>query len=183
VPERKLDIASKQFLKFFQNAFNKETPYSIPIIQASTTSIMLPYLTHFQHDGKLIEYKGIQKDLALIKYCSSGFIDQNNMYHHVISDVYNKIRLTERKIPNIPFKYWAVVFVTNDKALGMKQATSWLEKLKGNKCTSSIFLLPDEYSTVHNKHKSAGELLAVDLKKRFVKATKKGWFFDFTNQT
>ena len=179
VPERKLTDVSKEFLKYFENAFNKKTVCTIKILQVSTKSIILTNATHFQHDGNFVEHKGHFKDLALIKYCSSGFIDQNNQHHHVILDTYKTSNDLGLDIPDIPLQYWAVVFVTNDKGIGMKKATDWLRELKHSMCWATPLYVPDKYATAEHKNKYAGEKLAVDLRQRFVTSSGNGWFFDF----
>lgn len=180
LPQKKLKEESKQFQKFFKKAFNHKFDFELPFVHISTPSIMFSDLISFEHEGELIEYKGKNKDLALIKYCSSGITDQTGLTRHVIVDAQNKSLEEKSCFPVAPLENWAVLFITSDNGSGMNKATKYLSESKQSLCIVTPMLIPPQYSVARHKSKYAGEFLAVDLRQRFKGCTDEGWLIDLT---
>lgn len=181
VPLKNLNEVSKQFMNAFHNAFNHELKFELPIVHVSTPSIMFPKLNKFEHDGRFIDYKDNNKDLALIKYCSSGIADDKGHFYHAILDAYKSAIINGMKFPAHSLEKWGVIFITKDEAYGMDNAKKWLQETDKSQCLVATLHVPNEYAVTQHKNKFAGELLAVDLRKRFKDSTETGWLVDIAS--
>ena len=181
VPLKNLNEVSKQFMNAFNNAFNQKIMFELPIVHISTPSKMFPELNKFEHDGRFIDYKGDNKDLALIKYCSSGVTDEEGQFYHVILDAFKSATINGIDFPINSIEHWGVIFITKDEAYGMDYAKKWLQETNKSQCLVAPLHVPNNYAVAQHKNKFAGELLAVDLRKRFKGNTDKGWLIDISN--
>lgn len=179
MPLKKLEESTNQFKKSFFNAFKHEPEFALPFIHLSTSSIMFPSLSFFKHDSKYVEYKGVNKDLAIVKYCSGGLEDMTGKKHHIISDTLNNPDFDEKKLwENIPAPVnWAIFFITSDKGRGMQSA---LKALPQNKsiCFFAHLEIPQEYSTSQHKNKFAGDRAGVSFNSVYNGSTESSWLIE-----
>jgi len=128
-------------------------------------------LTSFWHEGKFIPYpktKHPNKDLAIVKYCTIGVVDQNEYYHSIFLDARWNI------YPTCDFyldKYVLLVFITSDKGSGMKRALNWYtEYQRKGLPVSSVFTC---FTIGHSKSNIKGDARLKDISYGLGKALSK----------
>lgn len=132
-------------------------------------------VSHFYHDGAFIAYEKGNKDLAIVKYASTGLIDQERRFHFILNDL--KILRQRYGDPRIVSDDASlIVFITSDSGKGMERALRTVfedkEKLRTNFASLIIEKMGSERMEVH------GTLIGQELKKRFVKTENNALFLD-----
>lgn len=91
---RRLGVLSPVFNRAFFEAFPESTQATITTILLATNSPILNSagleVSTFFHQGQFIPHTGANKDLALVKYCSTGFLDQDERYRFLLDDLRSK---------------------------------------------------------------------------------------------
>jgi hypothetical protein len=80
---------SNDFWKGYLSSFPEanKTAESPTIIATSSPIFQQSKVKSFLHENKLIPYEGANKDLAIAKFCASGFLDQNEVFHSLVDDM------------------------------------------------------------------------------------------------
>lgn len=175
VSNRHLDDTAYRFRKRLSTVLTDAAKIPVPLHIVATKSPLLPVNLRFKHNGESVAYEGIDKDLAVIKYCSCGVRDENDGYYHVLQCLQHVAKPEQGRPAEIPLENWLVVFVTTDFGYGMKQALNWLAS-----CSSSMsWVVP--ISVPKNSAKDRGwveiaaEILGADINRRFSHCTLDGW--------
>lgn len=122
----------------------------------------------FIHEGRQVPHTGKSKDLAILKFCSSGFLDQDERYRFALNDL-RELRLTSGQPPMRADSAAAVVFITSDWGAGMNEALDYVKsKSRANRTNFFAIRLKKEVASGNRRVGNAGFTLGSELKKRFV---------------
>ena len=161
---------SKQFWAGYLHVFPeaKNTAESPALMVTKSPIFNLSKVQSFFHKGAMIPYKGANKDIAIAKFCTSGFIDQNEKYHFLIDD-FRAMRHMERATPMHGNDAVIVAFITSDSASGMQRALTYAMSNHNPQRTNFVCLRTAKHlSTGDQRMANAGYLLGKELKQRFV---------------
>ena len=126
--KRRVAQASEAFYKYYANAFpeGKETPESPMIVPTSSPIISEHNVQSFYHDGGFVPFEGKYKDIALVKYCSTGFFDSNEKFHFLVDELRN-MRHNRGDPPMLANDSVLNIFITSDWASGMNEALGYIQ--------------------------------------------------------
>ena len=79
----------------------------------------------FLHNGKFVPFEGKNKDLGIVKYCSGGFVDQDERCCFLLDDLRNS-RFENGHPPLVADRAVLVIFVTSDRKGGMREALDYV---------------------------------------------------------
>jgi hypothetical protein len=161
---------SKKFWAGYLRAFpeGRYTAESPALMVTKSPIFNLNKVQGFFHRGAMIPHKGENKDLAIAKFCTSGFIDQDEKYHFVIDD-FRAMRHLERDHPMHANDAVLVAFITSDRASGMQKALTYVMSDQNPQRTNFVSLrTAKQLSTGDERMANAGYLLGKELKLRFV---------------
>lgn len=159
---RKLLANVNTFEKYIRQQTNLPSTFPIYFLRPETTIWQFgDNLTSFWHEGKFIPYpktKHPNKDLAIIKYCTIGFVDQNEYYHSIFLDA------TWNMYPRCSFyldRHVLVVFITSDKGPGMKKAMDWYREYVSRGLPNNPVFVP--FTIDHSKSNIKGDARIKDI--------------------
>jgi len=161
---------SKVFFKYYASAFpdGAKTAESPHVITTSSKIICDKRMTSFLHGGEFVPFQGENKDLAIVKFCTTGVVDQNEEFHYILDDV-RYLRHSKNDPALGANNSVLTVFITSDKARGMSSALDHVFKGETKMRSSFMsFQVPKLSGKKHERIKFAGNMLGVELKKRFV---------------
>lgn len=175
-PKSSKELSSK-FWRAYLHAFPEGIEsYESPTI-ITTKSIMFTKnkVSHFYHDGAFIAYRKENKDLAIVKYASTGLIDQKRRLHFILNDL-NILRQRNGHPPLVSDDASLVIFITSDRGKGMERTLRTIferkEELKTNFASLIIKKMGSERMEAH------GTLIGQELQKMFVKSENKALHLD-----
>lgn len=168
VSPKHLGRLSKIFFKHYVAAFPEGamTPES-PMIMGTKSPILAHLeLTSFLHERGFVPYEGENKDLALVKYCSLGLVDQDDRYHFLLDDIRND-RYRRGEPPLLADQAVLVVFITSDQAPGMTKAIEFAQGavLKTNFSSLRVPKLP---SPNDERIAFVGDVVGLELRRCFL---------------
>ncbi len=122
-------------------------------------------LTHFEHKGQFLKYEKKNKDLAIVKYASTGLVDQNNRYRFLLDDL-RSLRKKNGHPPILSDDACLVLFITSDNGNGMTEAL--------RTTIDDSHELRTNFSAIQmekgaERMERAGIIVGQELKKRYVK--------------
>lgn len=132
-------------------------------------------LTHFRHGDRLLPYEKENKDLAIVKYAAMGLVDQDGRFRFILDDL-RTLRQKNGHPPIVSDDACLVIFITSDKANGMKMALRTTFESKHELRTNFAALQVEQAG--QERMELAGSLIGQELKKRFVKAEGKALLLD-----
>lgn len=162
---------SELFWGGYLSAFpeGKGTAESPAVIVTKSPLFDLSRVKSFFHEGSMIPYTGKNKDLAIAKFCTSGFIDQDEKSHFIIDDL-RTMRFRNGDPPMHADDSVLVAFITSDRASGMQSALDYIMSHQKSKRTNFACLQTDKQLAQGDQRMiNAGYLLGSELKKRFVR--------------
>ena len=164
-PKRSKELSSKFWTAYLQ-AFpmGSQTKESPAIITTESRMFARTDLTSFWHKGELVSYKGDGKDLAIVKYASTGLIDQNRGFHFIVDD-YRKLRQENGDPPLMSNDLCLVVFITSDRGKGMAGALRTVFENKRALRTNFASLIMEKRGA--ERMEVAGLIVGQELKTRF----------------
>jgi hypothetical protein len=117
----------------------------------------------------MIPYTGKNKDLAIAKFCTSGFIDQDEKTHFIIDDL--RTMRFRRGVPPMQADDSALVaFITSDRSSGMQSALDYVKSRQKSKRTNFACLQTDKQLAQGDQRMvNAGYLVGAELKQRFIR--------------
>jgi len=128
----------------------------------------------FLHEGASLPHKGKNKDLAIARFCSTGFVDQEDRFHFLLDDL-REIRLREGGPPMQANSAATITLVTSDLSTGMTQALAWvLSKTTAHRTNFTCLRLDQEAARGSKRMVNAGMILGGEFKKRFIRVEKGG---------
>ena len=135
----------------------------------SSPILNIDRIKSFFHRGQFVAHEGKNKDLALVKYCSTGLMDQDKKYHFVLDDLRHKQHLNgDATIASA--ESTATIFVTSDSAQDMRLAIENVKQFRKNLRTSFVTLqLPKVQGRGEARMTTAGEVIGFEMRKRFVR--------------
>ncbi|PKN86882.1 MAG: hypothetical protein CVU51_06490 [Deltaproteobacteria bacterium HGW-Deltaproteobacteria-1] len=166
-PKSSKELSSK-FWRAYLYAFpeGKESFESPSIITTGSPMFASRKLTHFEHKGEFLPYEKKNKDLAIVKYASTGLVDQNNRYRFILDDL-RYLRKKNGHPPILSYDACLVLFITSDKGNGMTEALrttiDYSHELRTNFAAVQI-------EKGDERMERAGIIVGQELKSRFVKA-------------
>lgn len=147
----------------------KATAESPAVVVTKSPLFDLSRVKSFFHEGSMIPYAGKDKDLAIAKFCTNGFIDQDEKFHFVIDD-FRTMRYRNGDPPMHADDSALVVFVTSDRASGMQSALDYVMSHQKSKRTNFACLQTDKKMAQGDQRMiNAGYLLGNMLKPRFIR--------------
>lgn len=168
------EIFWKGYLSVFPDgAGTSESPM---VLVTDSQMFAMTKVSKFFHNGEYLEYKGKNKDLAILKYCSSGFIDQNEQHHFVLDDL-RALRFRKGDPPMHANESIMVVFYTSDKAQGM-QGAAGAATSSGTRGNFAIIFTDKINSKGDKRMHHAGAVLGQVLKNRFIEIKDGGLVLD-----
>ena len=175
-PKRSKELSSK-FWRAYLSAFPEgiESYESPTIIATGSPMFAKTKLTKFLHDSQFLPYEGENKDLAIVKFASTGLVDQNRRFRFIL----NSLRLLRKKNgdpPLISDDTCMVILVTSDRAIGMTRALRTTFERRHELRTNFAALQMEKRE--QERMEIAGLIVAKELKKRFVKAENGALLFD-----
>lgn len=133
-------------------------------------------VTAFWSGGKLHPYSGQAKDLAIAKYCASGFLDQNERFRFLVDDMRDK-RHAKGDVPMSANGTVMVTFVTTDVASGMNKALAEVHSASRLVHFAS-FQFPKVLTNGGDRLAHCGEAIGTELARRFVRLQGGGLVLD-----
>lgn len=156
----------KGYLSTFPEA--KNTSESPAVVTTFSPMFNPSKIDTFFHEGKMVEYKGEKKDMAIAKYCGPGFLDQNEVLHSLVNDMRAE-RFRKGEPPMHADESIMVVFFTSDNARGMGKAISHImNKTTHTRVHLSIVQMSKNVASGKQRMKNAGAILGDELRKSFV---------------
>ena len=176
-PKRSKELSNK-FFRAYLSEFPEgiETEESPMVIATRSPMFSQKKLTKFLHKGEFIPYEKENKVLAIVKYCSTGIVDQVDRFRFILDDLRTK-RHDNGDPPLLADSACIVVFITNDWAKGMDKAirTIYEENLELRTNIANIKV----EKRGNDRMEVAGILLGRELKKRFLKVVNKALLLDW----
>lgn len=161
---------SEQFWVGYLTAFPEggKTRESPQLIVTGSPIFAIGKVRSFFHEGTQVPHVGKNKDLAIVKFCSTGFLDQDERYRFALNDL-RELRLKSGQPPMHADSSAAVVFITSDWGAGMNEALDYVKsKSRSNRTTFLAIRLNKEIASGDRRVGNAGFMLGSELKKRFV---------------
>ena len=159
------------FLKNYVAEFPEgaETQES-PMILSTRSQIVNPQqISSFLHNGQFIPHSGPNKDLALVKYCATGLVDQDERYRFLVDDLRN-MRHFRGEPPIMASESTIVIFVTTDWATGMLAAIETVQGNRNSLRTNFITLrAPKKPGAGQHRMAFVGAIVGKETKKRFIR--------------
>lgn len=174
---------SNVFNKHYVNAFPEgaKTDESPMVVTTKSQIISEMQMSTFLHNGKFIPYSGKNKDLAILKFCTSGVVDQNDNFHYILDDM-RSLRDKNNDKPLRSDTSCIVVFITSDWAKGMLEALDHVYDSSTRIRSSFIsYRVPKLSGKNHERIAYAGNAVGIELKKRYVKNKDGGLIFNMEN--
>ena len=146
----------------------KETAESPAVMVTKSPLFGLSRVESFFHEGVMIPYAGKNKDLAIAKFCTSGFIDQDEKSHFIIDDL-RTMRYQNGDPPMHADDSVLVSLITSDRASGMQSALGYVMSHQKSRRTNFACLQTNKQLAQGNQRMSnAGYLVGLALKQRFI---------------
>lgn len=167
---------SRSFWKGYLTSFPEAsaTAESPTVVSTASPMFSLSTIKTFFHDGTLVPYSGKNKDLAIAKYCSTGFVDQDERFHCVVDDM-RQMRYERGDPPMHADQSVLVAFVTSDRASGMNEALRFvMTKSKSYRGNLSYIQTDKSLSQGNQRMTNAGYILGLEFKRRFIRVQDKG---------
>jgi len=159
-------VFRRNYLAVFpEGAKTSESPMII-----STGSPILGHgkISSFLHEGVFIPYTGKNKDLALVKYCSIGLMDQDERFLFILDELRNARHL-KGDPPLVADEAAMVVFVTSDWAKDMLAALDYIHTKVKNMRTNFFSVRVPKLSGENNERMAyVGQVIGKELGKRFI---------------
>lgn len=171
VSERHLESLSATFFKHYVAAFPEgaTTPES-PMVMATKSPILAHLqIDSFLHRGAFIPHSGENKDLALVKYCSTGVVDRDERFHFLLDDLRND-RYKKGDTPLLADKAVLVCFITSDRSRGMARAIDYVQcKTHHVKTNFASLKIPKLPSRNNERIAFVGQAVGTELRRCFVR--------------
>lgn len=165
------DFWSGYFTAFPEAKTCAETP---GVIATGSPIFAAEKVQSFLHEGVFIPHKGKNKDLAIAKFCSTGFVDQDDRFHFLLDDL-REMRLREGDPPMQASSAATVSLITSDLSSGMTQALKWtLNKTTAHRTNFAPLLLDQVAAQGNRRMVNAGLILGMELRKRFIRVERGG---------
>jgi hypothetical protein len=180
VSPKRVKQLSTVFWKNYAAMFPEGTKTAESPMILSTESPILGSrkITSFLHEGRFIPHSGKNKDLALVKYCSIGLMDQDEHFHFVLDDLRNQRHLNGEP-PLVADEAAMVLFVTSDWAKEMLKAINYVQtKAKTMKTNFAHLRVPKVSGENDKRIAVVGQIIGKELKKRFVRHEQDGLLLD-----
>jgi len=178
-PKRSKQI-SKTFFKYYVNAFPEgaKTDESPMVVSTRSQIIAETKMKSFLHNGEFIPYRGENKDLAIVKFCSTGVVDENECFHYILDDI-RTMRDKRREPPLRADSSCITVFITSDWAIGMLKALNHVFE-SSTKIRSSFisYRVPKLSGKNQERIAYAGNVVGVEFNKRFIRHENGGLLLD-----
>jgi hypothetical protein len=162
---------SEIFWRYYTEVFPDGSKTAESPMIVSTQSPIIPdkEVQSFLHKGQFIPYKGENKDLAIVKYCSTGFVDQNERYRFLPDELRNA-RYGKGDPPLLADTAVLVVFVTSDLGKGMTEALDYV-RLHAKNIRTNFVSLRIKKTEDWGKRRIAqvGQIVGQELRKSFIK--------------
>jgi len=161
---------SRVFLRNYVAVFPEGAKTSESPMIISTGSPILGHgkISTFLHEGAFIPCAGKNKDLALVKYCSTGLMDQDERFHFILDEL-RIARHLKGEPPLLAGEAAMVVFVTSDWAKDMLAALDYVHTKAPNMRTNFISVRVPKVSGENNKRMAyVGQVIGKELGKRFI---------------
>lgn len=171
VSKKRSGSLSELFWAGYLSAFPeaKKTTESPAVMVTKSPLFDLSSVRSFFHEGAMIPYAGKNKDLAIAKFCTSGFIDQDEKLHFVIDDL-RTMRFRNGDPPMHADDSVLVVFITSDRASGMQGTLEYVMSHQKSKRTNFACMQTDkELAQGDQRMSNAGYLLGTMFKQRFIR--------------
>lgn len=162
---------ANQFWKGYLSAFPEAALCNEhPAVVSTFSPIFNPEkVLSFFHDGKMVPHTGEAKDLAIVKYCTSGFYDQDNKLHSLINDMRAE-RFRKDEPPMHADESIMVIFFTSDNARGMDKAINCvMNSNDSNRVHISVLNISKSIAKGQNRTEYAGIIFGQELRKNFIK--------------
>lgn len=175
-PKRSEELSNK-FWKGYLSAFPEgiKTEESPTVIATKSKMFTKKKLTHFLHKDVFIPYEKENKDLAIVKYGSTGLVDQKERFRFILDDL-RSMRHKNGDPPLLANDTCFVVFFTSDWGIGMEKALRTLYEEKFEFRTNIASVRVEKRGG--DRMEFAGVLLGQELKKRFLKIENKALLID-----
>jgi len=163
---------SKELSSIFWRAYLYAFPegieaYESPSIMTTRSPMFAGRkLTHFEHRGQFLKYEKKNKDLAIVKYASTGLVDQNNRHRFLLDDL-RSLRKKNGDPPILSDDSCLVLFITSDNG---KRMTEALRTATGDNHELRTNFAAVQIKKGDERMERAGIIVGQELKKRFVKA-------------
>jgi hypothetical protein len=170
VSKKRSSYLSKLFWAGYLRSFpeGNKTSESPTVVVSDSPMFDLKRVRSFFHEGSMITYKGKNKDLAIAKFCTSGFIDQDEHYHFIV-DGLRAMRYLNGDPPMQADTAVLVAFITSDTASGMKSAIEYvMHRQESHRVNFACLQTAKHLSTGDQRMANAGYLLGKEFKQRFV---------------
>lgn len=179
ISDRHVDEVRRAFHARLRRGITSAASVPIELHVVATKSPLLPDDLVFEHDGEYLESRRGNKDLAIVKYCSSGVHDQNGRVYHILNCLSYVASPEEGTLPLIPSENWLVVLVTSDFGPDMHRALKWLRT-----CTTSAswvvpIRVPKPVCADRKWVKYVADTLARDINAAFSHCGMAGWVLSF----
>ena len=146
----------------------KQTAESPAVMVTKSPLFDLSSVKSFFHEGAMVPYAGKNKDLAIAKFCTSGFIDQDENCHFIIDD-FRTMRFRKGDPPMQADDSVLVAFITSDREAGMQRALEYVMSHQKSKRTNFACIQTDKTLAQGDQRMSnAGHLLGMMFKQRFI---------------
>lgn len=174
------DFWAGYFYAFPEARVCTETP---GVIATGSPIFRADKVRSFLHEGVLIPHQGRNKDLAIAKFCSTGFIDQDDRFHFLLDDL-RELRRQKDEPPMHANSAIAVVFVTSDMSTGMTEALDWVLSKSAANRTHFTCLRLDQAAAYGGGRRTvnAGLILGQEFRNRFVRIERGGLVLSLKNQ-
>lgn len=180
---KKVNEIGSVFFKHYVAAFphGAKTPES-PMIIPTSSPILKDEIDFFYHEGEFIPYTGENKDLALVKYCSTGFLDDKGIFRF-FPDHIRDMRHQRGDPPMLANSSVLTVFITSDWAQGMTNSLSYVHDqvsaIRGNFVSLRI---PKKINGDRKARVSyAANAIGFELNNTFVKLENDFLYLNLTN--
>ena len=179
-PKRSKEL-SEIFWRNYTEAFpDGSKTAELPMIVSTQSPIISDKeVQSFFHEGHFIPYKGEHKDLAIVKLCSTGFVDQNERYRFLPDELRNA-RYAKGDPPLLADTAVLVVFVTSDLGKDMKEALDYVHLHAKNLRTSFAALrIKKTEDWGKSRIALAGKFIGEKLRESFVRLENDSLLLDF----
>ena len=155
---------------YFQEFPEANACVETPGVIATGSPIFNPAkVSSFVHEGALVPHVDKAKDMAIARFCSTGFVDQDDRFHFLVDDL-RELRRREGQAPMEANSAVAIVLITSDLAPGMTQALNWVAtRTKAHRTNFRCIRLTQEAAQGSDRMLKAGRILGRNFKGGFVR--------------
>jgi len=133
-------------------------------------------IRRFWHKGCWRDYAGSSKDLAIVKYCATGLLDQDENFRFLVDEM-RTLRYARGDPPMSANPACMVTLVTTDSAHDMSTA---LDEIFGAPVRAHFTVLRFSKVAVKGLGRLAhvGQIVGSELRKRFIRVERGGLVLD-----